>query len=291
MRGQGVKYEEKARQKVALGGLGCPWVLPGLTCSYTPSYLPVGGSRSQWTPTQCWCRWQWWWWTCSDIDRGGLNLISVPSKKAAGGKRQFLSKYFLPHLSRVSVLQSLDGKCRRPFLHLTAKEEERCLHFVLTVWLSVWEKGRWLACSTSLPLYPDTHSTQLLLRLLPCSALADLSRKHDTQSEPPLLPLSNPNLFFLHNLRFKQIRLICQISILAHFQIGLISYKLTNSVPISSDLCLTSICSKSLRKTWEFWRQSVKPFFCSSSQWRRQKAPVLQSAWEVHTPPIASAET
>ena len=48
-----VKYEEKARQKVAWVVLACPWVLPGLTCSYTPSYLgytpsylPVGVLRS-----------------------------------------------------------------------------------------------------------------------------------------------------------------------------------------------------------------------------------------------------
>ena len=41
-----VKYEEKARQKVAWVVLdSCPWVLPGLTCSYTPSYLPVGVLR------------------------------------------------------------------------------------------------------------------------------------------------------------------------------------------------------------------------------------------------------
>ena len=36
------------------------------------------------------------------MDQGGLNLISVPSKKAAGGKRQFLSKFFLlPFVSRL----------------------------------------------------------------------------------------------------------------------------------------------------------------------------------------------
>ena len=244
----------------AKGGFGwscrCPWVLPGLTCSYTPSYLPVGGSWSQWTPTQCWCRWQWWWWRCPDMDQGGLNLISVPSKKAAGGKRQFLSKF----LSRVSV-QSLDGRCRRPSCIWFELQKKRSDVFIL-----YWQCGslcgkRGGDSHVALRYLFTLTRTQPNSCLILCSALPPHSRKHDTQSEPPLLPLSNPN-FFLHYLRFTQICLICQISILAHFQIGLIiSYKLTISLPISSDLCHTSICSETLRKTWDFWRQSVKPFF------------------------------
>ena len=163
----------------AKGGFGwscrCPWVLPGLTCSYTPSYLPVGGSWSQWTPTQCWCRWQWWWWRCPDMDQGGLNLISVPSKKAAGGKKAIFIQVFVSRLCAKSGWQMSP-----PFLHLiwAAKEEERCLHSVLTVWLSVWEKGRWLACSTSLPLYPDTHPTQLLPYTLLCNPTPLTQARH-----------------------------------------------------------------------------------------------------------------
>ena len=53
-----VKYEEKARQKVAWVVLdSCPWVLPGWTCSYTPSYLPVGVLR--------------WSHCCTDLDDNG----------------------------------------------------------------------------------------------------------------------------------------------------------------------------------------------------------------------------
>ena len=155
------------------------------------------------------------------MDQGGLNLISVPSKKAAGGERQFWSKFFSPHLSRSSV-QSLDGKCLDPFcIRLQRKRNDV---FILYWQCLCGKRGgdshvalRYLFTRTRTPLNP---------------AVGSLSRKHDTQSEPPLLPLSNPNLF-LHNLRFTQIRLICQISILEHFQIDLTSHKLTIPVPIS----------------------------------------------------------
>ena len=63
--------------------------------------------------------------------------------------------------------------------------------------------------------------------------------------------------------------LICQISISDNFQIGLSNTKLTICVPKSSDLCLASICSKSLRKTWVFWSKLWNLFPARAHQ--RQK--------------------
>ena len=49
------------------------------------------------------------------MDQGGLNLISVPSKKAAGGKRQFLTKFFLPFVLRLCAKSG--WQMSPPFLH------------------------------------------------------------------------------------------------------------------------------------------------------------------------------
>ena len=78
-------------------------VLPSLTCSYTPSYLPVGGALVTMNTTAVLMSMTMVMMNMPDMDQGGLNLISVPSKKAAGGKRQFLSKFF----SRPICLASL----------------------------------------------------------------------------------------------------------------------------------------------------------------------------------------
>ena len=123
-----VKYEEKARQKVAWVVLACPWVLPGLTCSYTPSYLPVGVLR--WS--HCW--WQWRWRTCLDMDQGGLNLIWVLSKRTAGGIKAIFRPIYLSFRCKIWM-----GNVSALFA-LRRKKAKLCLHSVLC--LSVWEKGR-----------------------------------------------------------------------------------------------------------------------------------------------------
>ena len=75
----------------------------------------------------------------------GVVLISSQchQRKQQGAKGNFYPSIFVCPICLAALCCKVwMANVAAPFLHLTAKEEERCLHSVLTVWLSVWEKGR-----------------------------------------------------------------------------------------------------------------------------------------------------
>ena len=184
------------------------------------------------------------------MDQGGLNLIWVLSKRTAGGiKAIYLSFRCKIWMGNVSALFALRRKKRNDV-------------FILCCVCLCGKRGGNSHVALRYLFTPNTQPTNSSTETHNSAA----GSPHATMTHNP--NLSHPNLF-QRNLRFTQIRLICPISISWRKLSNL--YKLTIAFAISLDLRLFSICFESSRKTWEFWRKSVKPFFCLSSHRRKRR--------------------
>ena len=198
-------------------------------------------------------------------------------RKQQGAKSNFYPSFFLlPFVSRLCAESG--WQMSPPFLHFELQKKRNNVFILYRQCGSLCGKRGGDSHVALRYLFTLTRTNPTLA---PAYTLL-CPRRHLTQARhtiraTSITSLSNPN-FFLHNLRFTQIRLICQISISAHFQIGLIPHKLTISVPISLDLCLPSFCSKILRKNLRLFRAKCETLFLLELTLLEQKAAVLQSA-------------